>query len=268
MNTHTKGRIKMSKESELAAACQKPPEELTEDELWMVQLEMSGFIARAKGDQLTAEEERLLEDYDPRCGGECIPIRSLKLYWLRENYRRSVSLHNNCFFCNKAKEEVLKIYGSQELILRKTACLSCPGKKVDQAFQCQNSDYNYTYYPIKFFQKLLWLDYLRKREVDEKSKEVGLEVRYHCNYCDHYFSTLKPSGDRSQEVIYCPRCTVIVVGNKKYLPHLANRFVDMNRCPSIIEEIGWAKFEQLYPVLAKTHCDKLRPVRKTYLLGS
>lgn len=72
-------------------------------------------------------------------------ISRQKASWAKENGFKRLEIAGNCFFCDYA--------GS---------CEECPGRLVDNSFQCENNAYNYADKPIEFYQELLRLNRIRK----------------------------------------------------------------------------------------------------------
>ena len=74
-----------------------------------------------------------------------LDVTCLKKQWLREHDFERDSVQSDCFFCEHDNKY----------------CRNCPGRKVDQCFDCQTYDYNYYRKPIAFYNKLRSLN--RKR---------------------------------------------------------------------------------------------------------
>ncbi len=97
------------------------------DETWRLCLEMWKWIAG-------------------EAGALFVPI--LKEQWLREHGYED-RLQADCFFCDYSKGR---------------GCLPCPGKEVDEAFDCTCTDYDYCDNPIKFYNKLVSLNEIRLKK--------------------------------------------------------------------------------------------------------
>ena len=73
-------------------------------------------------------------------------VERLKSKWLRENGFGAAGIHEHCFFCHYAPND----------------CPKCPGRKVDEDFDCQDhDDYDYRM-PKSFLTELLRLNRIRK----------------------------------------------------------------------------------------------------------
>lgn len=76
------------------------------------------------------------------------PIWMLKEEWLKTHGFALGNVWANCFFCQYDLEHA-------------GDCSSCPGRKVDQDFDCREALYHYRYNSIAFYNKLVSLN--RKR---------------------------------------------------------------------------------------------------------
>lgn len=77
----------------------------------------------------------------------------LKDEWLEKHDFKNVS--ENCFFCDYA--------------YKRAGCRpSCPGKKIDKSFDCDNRDYHYAAEPLAFYKKLVQLNKIRLAKKTDK----------------------------------------------------------------------------------------------------
>ncbi len=102
---------------------------LTLNETWDKCLEMWKWIAMKVRAAIKAGE-----DWD---------VEALKTEWLEKHGIKG--LHENCFFCDRAKFD----------------CPKCPGRKVDKAFDCLSGGSCYQYAPIEFYAELRRLNKIR-----------------------------------------------------------------------------------------------------------
>ena len=72
-------------------------------------------------------------------------VTILKKKWMSDNNFENIRF--NCFFCE---------YDSN------SHCRKCPGKVVDNTFDCSEFEYGYARRPREFYAKLLELDKIRK----------------------------------------------------------------------------------------------------------
>ena len=89
---------------------------------------------------------------------------ALKKEWLLEHDWGDGELVNNCFFCEwalgKDDAETYSYGGCPN---------RCPASKIDENFSCRNIEYDYYDCPIKFYQKLVRLNKIRKKQGMRKS---------------------------------------------------------------------------------------------------
>ena len=104
---------------------------LTLNETWRLCLSMWRWIAKMK-----------------RNGSVC-SVLELKEIWLIKHGFGLGDIYLGCFFCEE---------GHHADIGR---CVNCPGRKVDQTFDCRYFEYNFQDKPIQFYNKLVSLN--RKR---------------------------------------------------------------------------------------------------------
>jgi len=83
----------------------------------------------------------------------------LKRAWLRTVTDRSIDAA--CFFCEYQRQRCVPIDEDNNYTKSHT-CEGCPGRDVDENFNCVNSNYHHERYPFKFFLKLKELDTIRK----------------------------------------------------------------------------------------------------------
>ena len=103
------------------------------NETWVLCLKMWKWIAK----EVEAGRDSITDVID------------LKDEWLTKHGFRDVE--ENCFFCDYAR--------------RKAGCLqSCPGKKIDGSFNCDNKEYHYAGEPIAFYKKLVELNKIRLKK--------------------------------------------------------------------------------------------------------
>ena len=84
-----------------------------------------------------------------------ISVWELKEIWLRRHGWSKKDISDTCFFCHYA---ITHKHDPEEF------CLSCPGKKVDDYFHCDNGEYRYDQRPIAFYEKLLALNKKRTKK--------------------------------------------------------------------------------------------------------
>ena len=82
-------------------------------------------------------------------------IAKLKAEWLAKTNIRV--LQDNCFFCEKAMKDAQR----RKLEWFYPNCKTCPAKKVDAEFNCQDHGYDFLHQPRKFYAKLKQLDKIR-----------------------------------------------------------------------------------------------------------
>ncbi len=113
--------------------------ELTLDEIWILCLQMWKWIAgqARKGRTKTG---------------------ALKEEWFLEHDWNHRELFSNCFFCEWNRNN-----NNNE------NCSECPGKKIDENFYCEDVEYDYYDRPIKFYQNLVRLNKIRKKQGMHKS---------------------------------------------------------------------------------------------------
>lgn len=110
---------------------------LTLEEAWEYCLEMWKWIA-----EVVAQRQEEDKGWS---------VEGLKVRWL-ENHPQFVSgVDEDCFFCEYAKQN-------------EYCGLSCPGKLVSKEFSCMELAYYYYSEPIKFYQELLELAEIRKKQ--------------------------------------------------------------------------------------------------------
>lgn len=114
---------------------------LTLDETWRLCLSMWRWIAKIK------KNERNVEVY------------ALKKEWLKNHGFRCKTINSDCFFCEY-------VYGHSRPIAN---CYLCPARKVDKEFDCVETSYDHSYYPVKFYNKLVSLN--RKRLAKKRKKK-------------------------------------------------------------------------------------------------
>lgn len=110
-------------------------EKLTLNQTWKYCLAMWKWIAKK------AEQDSELN------------VDDLKSEWLKKHPRFG-KVYNDCFFCE---------YLEQHPTTDDESCPTCPGRLVSKRFNCMdNVTYNFSYKPIKFYQKLVELNEKRK----------------------------------------------------------------------------------------------------------
>ncbi len=80
----------------------------------------------------------------------------LKRAWMENNDFENIS--ECCFFCE------------YDFYLGKESCDSCPARKIDKNFYCENTEYHWCNDPIKFYNELVSLN--RKRLAMKEAKNV------------------------------------------------------------------------------------------------
>ncbi len=76
-----------------------------------------------------------------------LDVRLLKTRWVKNH--GFYGIDKACFFC----EYVNKRYANCDL---------CPGRKIDENFECTCHNYSYVHKPIAFYKKLFQLNTIRK----------------------------------------------------------------------------------------------------------
>ncbi len=123
---------------------------LTLDETWVLCLKMWKWIAMKVRAAIKA--------------GKTWNVNTLKKEWLEKHGFEDIV--DDCFFCD--------FYDKRRKSDSGLGCLEsglCPGRKVDDLFDCATTDYHYCNKPIAFYKKLCELYKLRlakKRKVKEK----------------------------------------------------------------------------------------------------
>jgi hypothetical protein len=84
-------------------------------------------------------------------------LGDLKEEWLQKNGLSKSTIQDNCFFCDLAK----RIDDRSGKGWFYPSCVSCPGKKVDEYFQCENLQYHFFENPLAFYAKLKRLNKIR-----------------------------------------------------------------------------------------------------------
>lgn len=82
-------------------------------------------------------------------------VNLLKEEWLQKHGFKESLVKCSCFFCEYSNihKARVKVTGG--------GCRTCPGTKVDRAFDCMDFDYHFYNHPIAFYNKLHSLN--RKR---------------------------------------------------------------------------------------------------------
>lgn len=75
-------------------------------------------------------------------------IQDLKKEWLVKNGIEPYELNHDCFFCEHDRNY-------------RGLCFSCPAKKIDAKFHCDNTGNSWTTEPRKFYAKLKELNKIR-----------------------------------------------------------------------------------------------------------
>lgn len=91
--------------------------------------------------------------------------RRLRVIELKSEWTDAHGFDNiefNCFFCDYAVDS--RATGCW--CIRGLGCKWCPARKIDSNFDCSHTPYDYTKYPIKFYNKLVSLN--RKRPKGKK----------------------------------------------------------------------------------------------------
>jgi hypothetical protein len=88
-------------------------------------------------------------------------VVDLKKAYLKKRGIDRDSVLSTCFFCQYAKEQA-RSAGEW------STCEYCPGRLVDESFDCQDFYYDYYDRPCTFYRKLLQLD--KKRRTNEQSR--------------------------------------------------------------------------------------------------
>ena len=83
--------------------------------------------------------------------GSTLNVFALKSMWMSDHGFSNIE--SDCFFCE---------YTKQHDKLGDSVCAKCPGRKVDKNFSCTDNDYNYKHQPVKFYNKIAYLN--RKRQ--------------------------------------------------------------------------------------------------------
>lgn len=211
---------------------------LSLDEIWEYQIELSGHVAR-----YVVENTITVNN-----------INSIKQKWFDNWCDGFINERFRCFFCTSNDYKLGSHVGApafETRICRLKDCSKCPGKLVDDSFNCTNVNYHYIDRPVEFFKHILWLNFLRLQKKKEPKKQI---MECYCNFCNYNFAeevTFKAEKPEGRD-IFCPRCTVFVTGVKA---HPANKAFDNEKISQTIELIGWKNFKKLFSHAS----DSLRP---------
>ena len=95
--------------------------------------------------------------------GSIVDVGSLKYEWLKRN-DPDADLYLNCYFCEYTFPKNMK-----EI----TDCINCPGHLVDKSFYCNNREYDYNEFPIKFANKLdaLYRKYKQQKQNRKRTRK-------------------------------------------------------------------------------------------------
>lgn len=85
--------------------------------------------------------------------GDKRSVEALKEEWIEKHWQGE-SPDYDCFFCEY--DLCYKYKGER--------CGKCPARLVDRQFNCEDEDYDYKYYPIAFYNKLVSLNRKRLRK--------------------------------------------------------------------------------------------------------
>ena len=76
-------------------------------------------------------------------------VEESKREWLKAHGFDGDKISANCFFCQYNEER------------KELGCSNCPGKLVNENFDCQSDSYGYDTNPAKFYKKLVKLNKIR-----------------------------------------------------------------------------------------------------------
>lgn len=108
---------------------------LSLEKTWKYCLSMWGWIAKRKKE------------------GDRRPTPMLKAVWIKKHDFGKDEIQDDCFFCHYISD--------------KLECSQCPGKRIDENFDCYDPDYCWYSQPIAFYNKLVSLN--RKRQKAKQS---------------------------------------------------------------------------------------------------